>query len=205
MNTLFVYDPVADTWTTKAPKPTAGSGARAVAIDGLLYVAGGCFGWCAPTANVLEVYNPATDTWTVKAPMPTSRREMDVAAVDGLMYALGGFADWTDSAANEVYNPATDSWTARIPHPHSYSVVAAVINGKIYMPGYDSSEVYDPLTDIWAPLPPMPDPVTQATGGAINGRLYVAGGRFYSAGSWGGVRNTLQVFTPYAPRLRENR
>ena len=66
---LVDYDPVSDTWTTKAQLPTARYLAASAVINGQLHVVG-C---CCTAKPTLEVYDPATDTWASKAPMPGAR------------------------------------------------------------------------------------------------------------------------------------
>ena len=41
VNTTYQYDPASDTWTTKAPMPTARSAIAAAALNGKIYVLGG--------------------------------------------------------------------------------------------------------------------------------------------------------------------
>src|SRR5512135_2553497 len=74
-NTLEVYDPVADVWTSKTPMPTAREQIAVGVISGKLYVVGGAGGGgqCCIPHSELEVYDPSSDTWTSKAPMPTAR------------------------------------------------------------------------------------------------------------------------------------
>jgi N-acetylneuraminic acid mutarotase len=58
-NVTQCYDPATNTWTYKAPMPTARYGMAAVAAgNGLIYVVGG-----VPATTVVEAYDPATDTW----------------------------------------------------------------------------------------------------------------------------------------------
>ena len=195
--TLEVYDPATNTWTTKAPMPTPRSLPGAVAIDGKLYVAGGCVGWCAPVTGALEVYDPASDTWATKAPLPTARGSASVAVVNGLFYVMGGCCGWDAAGTDwmlrtvEVYDPTTNTWTTKTQHLVDSGYTAEAINGKIYVAKSAATEVYDPATDTWASLSPMPTDRSYATGGVINGKLYVAGGH----GSLGPLA-TLEAFTP---------
>src|SRR5205085_12018082 len=59
-------------------------------------------------------------------------------------------------------------------------------------------EEYDPATNTWRPRAPMPTPRNHATAGAINGKIYVIGGRtgaaFISSGS-----SNVDVVEEYDP------
>ena len=60
LNVVEAYDPVANTWSTKAPMPTARDSVNAVAVKGIIYLVGGYNG-NSRTATV-EAYDPATNT-----------------------------------------------------------------------------------------------------------------------------------------------
>jgi N-acetylneuraminic acid mutarotase len=65
------YDPIANTWTTKAPIPLAVYGAATGVINGKLYVAGGAADENNGTNRAdLQVYDPVADSWTTKPPLP---------------------------------------------------------------------------------------------------------------------------------------
>src|SRR5439155_601932 len=88
LNVVEEYDPASNTWTTKAPMPTARCGLAAAAVGGKIYAIGG--GNDNGNLNVVEEYDPASNTWTTKAPMPTARFALPAAAVGGKIYAIGG-------------------------------------------------------------------------------------------------------------------
>ncbi len=66
---LEVYDPVANTWTVKAPMSVPRNHTAGGVINGKFYVVGGRAG---PSTDALEVYNPQTNTWSTLASMPTA-------------------------------------------------------------------------------------------------------------------------------------
>ena len=108
LGTASVSLAAADTWTEKAPMPTARSILSASTVDGKIYAIGGHGG-----RRVVEEYDPATDAWTTKAFLPTWRQWLSTSVVDGKIYAIGGDAyDGQPSLSTvEVYDPATDTWT----------------------------------------------------------------------------------------------
>jgi hypothetical protein len=84
--TVEAYDPLTDTWTTKAPMPTALWSVAAAGMDGVLYAVDKS----DLDVKALRAYDPASDTWTEKAPMTrTTMRSFGVAAVAGRLYAVG--------------------------------------------------------------------------------------------------------------------
>ena len=87
IDSVEAYDPVTDSWTTKASMPTARADLGVVALNGLLYALGGGSG--SILANN-EVYDPARNTWSTKAPIPAALADIGVAALGGVIYVVGG-------------------------------------------------------------------------------------------------------------------
>ena len=185
------YDPLADTWTTKAPLPAPREtrGSNNAVLDGKLYMIGGnASGKCS---SLNEVYDPATDRWMTKAPMPTPRCHLAVVELSGLIYALGGTNTngLVEYNTVEVYDPRTDTWGTVTPMPTARQDVGAVsLNGILYAigggnpalnPG-DSElnivEAYDPVSNKWTTLPPMPTTRSAMAVGVLNGMIVVVGG-----------------------------
>lgn len=182
---LEVYDPLTNTWTTRAPMPSSRNNAAAGVIDGKLYVAGGMLhcGPCTPLTT-LEAYDPVNDTWTTKAAMPTARTFTTGAALDGKFYVIGGNAV-AETGVVEVYDPATDSWSTGSAMPTPRQLLAAqVLNGKIYVVGGQTSasnalnvvETYDPATDTWISEAPMLTARNGMAAAVVGNTLYAIGG-----------------------------
>ncbi|MHC4797991.1 MAG: Kelch repeat-containing protein [Planctomycetota bacterium] len=134
------YDPETDTWTTKAPMPTARGMLTTSVVDGKIYAIGGLLYNMGKTFSTVEVYDPATDTWTEKTPMPTARATPCASAVDGIICVIGGGYGETAFSTVEAYNPATDTWTEKTSMPEVRTGLAtSVVNGKIYAIGGRSS------------------------------------------------------------------
>ncbi|MCB9300093.1 MAG: hypothetical protein H6566_05540 [Lewinellaceae bacterium] len=120
-NKVEMYDPVTDTWQTKAPMPTARSGFCAEALNGKIYAMGGID--ASGYKDVLEVYDPATDTWMEKMEMPQTRSLFGSAVVNDLLYAYGGILNDTTPLPDIIqYDPETDSWTVTddMPEPRPF-------------------------------------------------------------------------------------
>ncbi len=97
------------------------------------------------------------------------------------------------------YDPAADSWKTLAPLPGKRGAAVAVeVGGKIYVIGgvttveaskdpfftffgpsrvLTTNDVYDPATNKWESRRPMAVPRNHAFGGAVNGKIYVIGGR----------------------------
>jgi N-acetylneuraminic acid mutarotase len=134
--TLQAYDPIADTWTTKAAMPTPRLGFGVGVVNGILYTVGG------DAAGTTEAYDPLTDTWATRQPMLTPRLELDVGVVNGILYAAGGTtgnnADGIPTIVNtlEAYDPATNTWTTKTPMiTGRMGLGVAVLNGAVYAIG----------------------------------------------------------------------
>lgn len=192
---MVSYDPAADAWSPE-PSPTGPYRglAPAVAIDGRLYLVGGCESQPSSgpdcrigTTGRLQMFDPATDAWTTLSPMPTPRHHFVTAEIDGKLYAAGGLGPCPPCprlADLEVYDPATGVWTKKAPMSTRRAAPAgAAIDGKLYVAGgnegqqaWSSMEVYDPSTDSWTPRASMPSALFLGAAGAIDGRLYVVPG-----------------------------
>jgi N-acetylneuraminic acid mutarotase len=166
LNQLEAYDPVADTWSEKAPMPTARFGlGLATAPNGKLYAIGGYNGSYLAT---VEVYDPTTDQWSTAQSMPTARVWLGVAtAPNGLIYAVGG---GTVGLLNtvEAYDPTTDSWTTKVPMPTARWALGLAVSpsGILFAVGGNSGggdpggniatvEDYNTASETWTTDNPM--------------------------------------------------
>jgi N-acetylneuraminic acid mutarotase len=202
VDTVYEYDPGADTWTPHRSMPTA-RGALAVAdMGGTLLTIGGYDG--ENNSAAVEAYDPAHDTWTARAPLPTPRDHLAAATIGGRVYAIGGRLD-RDYARNlavtEVYDPATDRWSRAADLPTARSgITAGVVDGTIYVLGGESpqgtfanNEAYDAAHNRWHVMAPMPTSRHGLGSAVVNGRLYVLDGGPKPGGSFS---NANEMFEP---------
>lgn len=132
---LYEFDPVANSWATKAsPTYDHPDGAAAI-IDGKLYVAGG-YDDVLTYHGKLEIYDPATDTWSFGTDMPTARNSVSGAELNGKFYTLGGGTGGAPLTTVEVYDPATDTWSTDTSLPTARTGMTAVsLDGFLYAIG----------------------------------------------------------------------
>ncbi len=154
--TVEAYDPVANTWSEKAPMPTPRRGMTVSVVNGLIYAIGGWGGW--PELSVVEVYDPVSDSWSMTvpvnagtiaagtagdplAPMPTARDDFGFAVVNGSIYTIGGDINTFDAVlgipccttVNEAYDTVRNSWRTEPDMPtmrDDYD--ASLVDGVIY-------------------------------------------------------------------------
>ena len=132
---LEVYDPVANTWTVKAPMNVPRNHCAGGVIDGKFYVVGGR---TIESTNALEVYDPQTNSWSARAPMPTVRSGIAAAVVNNELWVFGGEDPdgFTLHKEVEVYNPVANTWRRLPDMPLArHGIWASVIENKVYLPG----------------------------------------------------------------------
>jgi N-acetylneuraminic acid mutarotase len=175
------YDPATDKWTKKASMPLKVHHSALTEYQGKIYMFGGfksymppgqrgLAGW-EPVDNTWE-YDPATDTWKALAPMPDKRGSPVAAVVGGKIYVIGG----------------------GIPEPGS-GEIAVFPNRPTRSVG--TNEMYDPETNKWTERSPMPTPRNHAFAGAVNGKIYVIGGRI--SNPFITVASNLDIVEEYDP------
>ncbi|UCG59032.1 MAG: hypothetical protein JSU70_05890, partial [Phycisphaerales bacterium] len=150
------YDPVTNTWATKAPMPTGRLGLTATAAYNKIYAIGGYGGSPLVRLATNEEYDPAADTWTAKTPMPEPREGHTATVVSHRIYVIGGFRGWGDTdegivGTNEEYSPATDTWATKTPKPGTVVTNhgAAAVDGLVYVFSQSETTAYDPIVDTW--------------------------------------------------------
>ena len=188
---LSIYDASSNTWTIGASPTIIRAFATAVAINGKLYVVGGCvMSDCrigVSDARVLEIYDPALNTWSTGASMPTGRYGAAAGVIGGKLYVAGGDTECPPCVVTnttEIYDPATNTWSAGAPIPVSRDLeIGAAVNGRLYVIGGSTGatalgrvDVYNPTTNSWTSGAPMPTPRAGAAAGVMNGNIYVVGG-----------------------------
>ncbi len=157
-----VYDPQADSWTSRHVKPTPVGFVAAAVIEDKIYVPGG-IGVEVQPQNVLEVYDPVQDRWEARAAMPEALGAYGLAVLDNRLYLFGGWSQGRYVASVYCYDPQTDRWSVLKPMGQERGLLGAVTLGdRIYQVGgydgvneFDSCEVYDPQTETWSPCPSM--------------------------------------------------
>jgi DNA-binding CsgD family transcriptional regulator/N-acetylneuraminic acid mutarotase len=156
----------------------------------------------SPTAAPEPTPNSSGPHWLSLAPMSTSRYNLATAAIEGTLFAIGGKTSQGVTGLVEAYDIGNNTWRFVKEKPTPVEEVgAAVIGGKIYVPGgrlpsgqvTDIVEVYDPMHDNWAEAAPLPQALSAYALAAYEGRMYLFGG-------WDGKAFTNVCFV-YDPEL----
>jgi N-acetylneuraminic acid mutarotase len=186
-NTLFVYNPADNNWSTKAHLPINSAEGASAVINGKLYVLTPPASWGDPQQTRLHRYDPGTDQWTSRATAPINLRGAVVGVINGKLWAAGGVdSGFTTLGRTYVYDPAANTWSRRadmaIPRQSSAGLA---LNGKLYVFGGNggsgapatqgNTQVFTPGSG-WAVKASMPTPRYVATAAVAGGRVYVIGG-----------------------------
>lgn len=156
---LLEFDPVANTWSSKANVPDpARTGAIGFSVGSKGYLGLGFEDNGAIRRDFYE-YDPVSDTWTRKADFAGAGRRFAVAfSIGSKGYVVTG--DEGSSLVSDMweYDPASDSWAKKADFPGRGRKYAAgfVVNGKGYVGGGTGSSgvvrdfyEYDPIADSW--------------------------------------------------------
>jgi N-acetylneuraminic acid mutarotase len=205
--TVEAYDAATNHWTTRAPMPTARTGARVAVLNGLLYAVGGTpAGQVDPLpAGTVEAYDPASNSWTTKPPIPAPPFGAGVGVVNGILYVVGGIAPSSSgvvvTGTLQAYDPIANTWTTKAPIPTPrLGFGVSVVNGILYTVGGDAAgtvEAYDPATNTWAARQAMLTPRSGLDVGVVNGILYAAGGT--TGNNSDGIPIIVNTFEAYDP------
>jgi N-acetylneuraminic acid mutarotase len=169
----YEYDPATDKWTKKQPMPRPAHHAALASANGKIYVMGG---FVAPAETALPLgaawqpidnawqYDPVGDSWKSLAPLPSRRGSAVAAEVGGKIYTIGG--------ATTMEGPVLDDSRGRLGESKDPFFTAFGPARVLSV-----NEVYDPATNKWEARQPMSVPRNHAFGAAVNGKIYVIGGR----------------------------
>lgn len=124
------YDPVANSWATRAVAPTAVREPAMVGSGGKIYMFGGA-GTDGAIANT-SVYDPSTNVWSQAAPIPFLDATLVAEELGSYIYVL------VDGATHFRFDPVANSWDVISPATGAWSPFAngyQAINGKLYAVG----------------------------------------------------------------------
>src|SRR5688572_7771228 len=88
LNVVETYDPISNTWTTKASLPAPRSGMAAGVVNGSLIVVGGEND--GKSLATVEAYDPSNDRWMTVGTMPIARTFLAAVTLNNTFYAFGG-------------------------------------------------------------------------------------------------------------------
>lgn len=149
INTLRVYDPVTNAWTTLTPGGTAPGGkfyAGGGAVNNKFYIVGGAGATGGAWDKSINIYDPVANAWETSIPMSFGMYANVCAVIDDKIYTAGGAEESVGVGAyvktTRVFDTIAKSWTVLAPQAKALAYqTEAVISGKIYaFGGYSVSE-----------------------------------------------------------------
>jgi N-acetylneuraminic acid mutarotase len=203
-NTLSIYDPATNAWTSGPTIPGSGYTAcsEAAVIGSKIYLLNACNGYDGYVQQ-LSIFDTVANFWTTGPNAPRNHNAGLGAALNGKFYVTGG-TDGGYQPQVDVYDPAANTWTTVVGGSmpvNLWSMAGDVFDGKWYIVGGSDATtnfkntlwIYDPAANTWTSGPAAPTARSGAAAATINGRLYVVGG--YNST---GYLSTLEVFDPNA-------
>ena len=112
LSTTYRFDPSADDheWEEVAPINQARYNAFGAAMNGKVYIAGGCQRHAA--LNTCELYNPLTNEWHVMPSLKTPRISASMVCHEGRLYVLGGVGK-SRVLSVETFDSEQNKWRER--------------------------------------------------------------------------------------------
>jgi len=162
-NKTEAYNPISNTWTTKAEMPYAAVDHSSVVLGDKIYVL---------PSNIpiydaklpIQIYDTKTDSWSLGSFPPTVQSRADaVTLLDEqgreFIYIFGGGEYGTYSDLVQIYDPQNDVWGVGSPMPTPRCGLAVVVvnnqiyalggvvsgDGSLYGTGISTNERYTPL------------------------------------------------------------
>lgn len=207
---VYIYDPLADRWSTGPVIPTARrrGGGGAVAVDGKIYlISGNTNGHNGPISALVDVFDPATGAFSALASIPNPRDHFFAVHHEGRIVVAGGRV--SDAAADgdvvddtvsavDVYDIASNTWStltsaSNLPTPRA-GAPTGIIGNELIVAGGESAatsaahaqvEAMDLDTGQWRTLTPMRTPRHASQAIVSNYGFYVAGGSSQRGGAIG--------------------
>lgn len=185
LDTVEMYDPATDTWTSKKSMPIQVGDVATAVYEGKIYVFGGLTNGAISVSNV-NIYDPATDTWTAKTNMAQTIHSSIAVVLNDKIYLVGGVhldGSGMHLKSLKEYNPVTDTWSSKADLPvATASISATIYSNKIFAIGGDTPSetsivrAYDPVNNEWISQPSLNVARFGATAVSINNKIYVFGG-----------------------------
>lgn len=177
-------------WQPRTPAPTPRQEVAAAAADGRVWVIGGLTASGATT--LVETYDPATDRWAPGPALPVALHHASATTFRGEVVVAGGFLAGDDLYARpsaRVIALRGGRWVDLPPLRRPRGAAAAAVAGDrlAIVGGRDSAALIGP-TEVFdgtawrdaAPIPTRRDHLSAVSDGRT---LFVAAGRFLSAGA----------------------
>lgn len=207
-----LYDPATSTWTATAAMPLGRvNHAAALLPNGKVLVTGGNGSDGRILASAV-LYDPAIGTWSPTGSMPEIRYAHTATRLpNGKILVTGGHNGNAALANAALYDLTTNLWTpiSPMPEPRWDHTATLLPNGKVLITGGDggdnssgrstlaSAVLYDPATDTWTPTSGMLEARSGHTATLLpNGKVLVAGGRYFSGSGTPQPLATAELYTP---------
>jgi len=158
-----VYDPAANSWTTKSSMPIPAFGYACEVVDGKIYVIGGAREFQEGLGNLTaigsnQVYDSKNDTWSSQASLPVAVSHAAACVTSGVtapkrIYVVGGFDQTNYSNATQAYDFERNVWSsgALMPTARAYLGLAVVDDVLYAIGGFAGLDLLD-VNERYAPL-----------------------------------------------------
>lgn len=192
-DSVEIYDVRSNTWRLGASKPTPVSNVAAVAIDGKVYVPGGCLADGSAT-QVMEVYDPGTNSWDEAPALPAPVCAHALATDGERIYVLGGWngSEYVDDSY--IFDVKREEWQTgeALSFPRGHAACVYVRGSLVLIGGYDGRRATDRVEILrvtggeedsqgWTQAPPMREARAGLGAVAIGDTIYVVGGGWSAA------------------------
>ena len=205
-----MYDPVANTYTARAPFSTGTWNHAAVYLSGKIYKFCGTGPGTASTA-VTEIYDVGTNTWTPGPAYPLAISFVSGWTQGGFIYGAGGIqsvgsvvslktyrldpanlgAGWVDAAIADL--PATRWGAATAFYSPDVVLVGGYVAGAATANISNTAISYDLPTDSWQAVPNAIGERARFTAAVLGGSLYAVGGRSMASPAFVGTNSNQKL------------